>query len=1143
MTEQVIDHKERASEAFDMCAKQSSGVTEKIFGKVLGSLSVDDCCHPLSASSAASTRFLGEDDKVDKVSSSERPAFLFSVENLNFLVLVANPDMWDKIQTCLLDFICSDNFEVDSAELEAFGSAFATQFCVFLPQGAKQEENQSRLKSSTWFKMNIVNRFSELKGMDLAVTHPLTVQEVSPIVSQTVVRFQGSWIKDNSIYTIAGPRLRFPSGGSARLCALPGDRSFDITHSSGQVFAAALDTMGQSLKWSNSSVWHRTSELLARAPSDGRGLAPLTEDAVVLEEAPIGPPSLSAERGSPVVSLGPSKPQKPSIAATDMAQRLPDKGGAAVSPNLWGITARQCRALLDDVQMHGELHSSAVARDLGPEVVVPRTYGTGVGYALLSNLDGPREVQTLVVSSGDAPAAELLDVLWRSSVVADEVYFVDVLSLYVAEDGLGPAVSTQLQGGSVGPSGAAAPEEAPPAACGEAAGVEDACAEAETPFQAICASHGGRSAEIALRAVQARREADACRMRVCGVLAPLPALLAALTVVIFYGHIIYYGCVPEPNFGRCGARVAVEDLSWQTNSAWAWSKQWEADRATFTEGTRAAQRFVYVAAAAAAVLGVGLWLVLTRFWPRGGRVLVVHAAGASRCCGSHPGEGLSRFGLGRGSAHLINMAHRLGVPVEMASGAMMPCGLARKPRRRTAVTAAAASIAAPAAAEVPAAAAPDGSVGAAAPAAAAGEASTGPATLAAAEYNAPAPAAAGGVAAPATAEEQAHREAAEAAGGAAGAVAKADVEEEAAARILRAAVGRVRRSQLLTTVLWAVLLAVLRVADIQLALGGAWPWREVALCVAGSVLGVLLAVVLLFVAARCFRGKLPLAVGLLLPGLFICVGFAILALMVHFGLLLPAGGGTSEARWFGVVDLVTDEWARWVAGPDKCDVHCRRATTLFASMSQTLMAAGCATLTLVLGALLCPARLLRCGSRNIAAAIFTVTLILAVVLALIRAGVVARTGTRGPSSSDVLQLPQAQFSFTVAVYLATQAVARYGAPVCALLRLAALFGLTVRLPCAKPKPPRRLHAVAESEAEQGLATPTLLRLHVPPGLGSQGFRGVVALQGRRRPPAFVEPPSRLAGGGPAIHEKERSKDEPSAGFDHDGTFIVGVSEH
>jgi len=1103
-----------AQQAMDACMTKMERM-EQLFGSVISSVSgVNFCTLQKSALGIHGDAQAGDMEPWD---DADRPAFFFNMDNLSYLVLVSNRPLWEKVEAEILDFVNSEQegLGVEGASnVEAMGGFASTQFLVLLPKAASSQELKRRMKCDTWLKTRLAKRLTMLEGMEIAIGAALFVSEVSPIVSEALVRFQGTWIKDSSYYEISGCRLRFPSGGSARIEGQPAGRAFNITHSSGATFSASLDPMGQVLKWSNGSVWHRSSEpmqllrepLHKRAEEKMLGNGPAeaaVPEAVDAEDGkiPQQAPWRTADGGMPV-----------SQGANGMVQRLPDKNATAASPNLWGITAGQCKTLLEEARAEGELPPDADMKAFVSRVVVPRTQGTGLGYALLANRDVPREVGTLVLHGGESKAAELLEVLWRSSVGADETFFMNALSLYLAEDGVGPSIASQLACG-----GAASLEEpSPEAPLGEEVrSVLDAVSQAR-------ASHSGRAAEFALSAVQARVQADWCKRAVCSALAPMPVVLAGCAVLIMYGHIIAWGCVPSLDFSKCGVRVQVEDLTWSSSAVWAWRKQWEDDRSTLSEGVQAAQRYLYIAASIAATLSACMWLVLDRCWPRGGRILVVPGPGRGRSSG----EGLARLGLGEGAAHLVNTAHSLGVPVVMASGALVPLGLERrpllcKPSRSTEAEA------------EPEAEAPEK------PGSDEGDAAA-VATVVPLDVKVTDPKA---------------------------------VEEEAAATILRRAAMRSRRMQSCTLLVWVALLGTLRVADLSLSLGGTWPWREASLCVVGSLLGVVLAALLLLRAARYYRGTFPLTAALVLPGLLLCVGFAIVAVLVYTGLLLPGGidgqpGGSEATRWFGSLDLATDEVARHVVGEALCEIHCRRSVALAASMGQTLMALGASSLMVVFGFMLCPSRLRRCGSRNMAVLVLSFTLLLALSLAFARAMVVASDGVahrpvagqRCGDGSLMCEMPMAEFSFTVAMYLVTQALARFAAPVCALLRFSSLLGLTVRLPC-RGRQQRRLKgpgssAVSSSSLEgagdgdeedgpQEERGPRQQQL-VPPALGSPIFRGVRNLSlPSGVPRATPQLPSRLAGdtASPVGKSASREGSAQSQDFvtvDADGMLLVGV---
>eukprot|EP00438_Fugacium_kawagutii_P025789 Skav209814 [mRNA] locus=scaffold2424:28918:30518:+ [translate_table: standard] len=75
--------------------------------------------------------------------------------------------------------------------------------------------------------------------------------------------------------------------------------------------------------------------------------------------------------------------------------------------------------------------------------ILPRTVGTGLGYALKINQESPLEVDVLVSHSWNENAEEFVETLERT-VRADEVLFVCAFAIYQNEDGAGPTVSQQI---------------------------------------------------------------------------------------------------------------------------------------------------------------------------------------------------------------------------------------------------------------------------------------------------------------------------------------------------------------------------------------------------------------------------------------------------------------------------------------------------------------------------------------------------------------------------------------------------------------------------------------------------------------------------------------------------------------------------
>lgn len=88
-------------------------------------------------------------------------------------------------------------------------------------------------------------------------------------------------------------------------------------------------------------------------------------------------------------------------------------------------------------------HQNNSVRDMVKHHILPRTAGTGLGYALKVNHESPLEVAVLVSHSWNENAEEFVETLERT-VGADEVLFVCAFAIYQNEDGAGPTVSQQI---------------------------------------------------------------------------------------------------------------------------------------------------------------------------------------------------------------------------------------------------------------------------------------------------------------------------------------------------------------------------------------------------------------------------------------------------------------------------------------------------------------------------------------------------------------------------------------------------------------------------------------------------------------------------------------------------------------------------
>lgn len=262
-------------------------------------------------------------------------------------------------------------------------------------------------------------------------------------------------------------------------------------------------------------------------------------------------------------------------------------------------------------------------------------------------------------------------------------------------------------------------------------------------------------------------------------------------------------------------------------------------------------------------------------------------------------------------------------------------------------------------------------------------------------------------------------------------------EETPEERVLRLAARRLRWSQNYGVLGWALFFGVLRVADLSLSLAGTWGWKDALWALAGVVVGLMLAVIVLHTAVRHWRGKLPRLVACALPGVHLILGAGILALVSGIGLISVGESG----NWNGVTDLAIDEVARFVNVKECSRPVCFHFVAFVASLAQTLLVVG-ASVTLVLIASLCASRrCLKFSNSKRYGVVIGFSLFATLVLSLVRGSYVAWDA--GESSKV---WPEWRFTFTVMVYMVTQAMARFGAPVCLLLRLGSMWGVKVLLP-------------------------------------------------------------------------------------------------
>jgi len=529
--------------------------------------------------------------------AEDNVAFLVTFNNVDYDRVSAEHRVRGEVGAAVSAVVASRESGVgivpDMVELRGASGQTHVQFLVTLPKGNSMSAVQSLLNAATHLAHSLTARVNEVDGIGTVGTGKVRVCRISYATYSPMVWFQGMWKRDDNIYKIKGDTVRFPSGGKTNI-RVTGPGAFKIIHPSGVLFEATLEEDGSRLKWSNGSVWLRAADpvLKARPPPPP-------------EAAP--PPPAPEKSEQPDVKLEVASAAQPQAA-----------GGATVWPERWGLTVDQCQALLQRIRA-GDFSTEAWKRGssmdtLISDIVIPRTSGRGMGYALAENHSTPQEVNVLVLYAGSGNAEELLEAIVRST-SKNDVLFISAFSLYQAEDGCGPSVSQQL-----GPK------------------------PSEGPFQRI------------LQHIQTRGKAAGWRWRWRGLLTALPAMLLATALVIFYAPVIAWGCVPTLDMARCAARAPPE-LGWLDSPGWHWLPEFERD----LEGARLAWLWLPVAASFAVAAAV-VRAVQHKYPTYDGRVLVVPSreVDVSRglWCDSH-----------------VYVARLLGVPVVTAKALVSagPC--------------------------------------------------------------------------------------------------------------------------------------------------------------------------------------------------------------------------------------------------------------------------------------------------------------------------------------------------------------------------------------------------------------------------------------------------------------------------------------
>lgn len=491
-----------------------------------------------------------------------------------------------------------------------------------------------------------------------------------------------------------------------------------------------------------------------------------------------------------------------------------------------------------------------------------------------------------------------------------------------------------------------------------------------------------------LEHIQAQRKAQWCSRLCCGPMSWFPWLLTALAVFLFFSPIIAWGCVPTPDFSKCGARVPPQDLSWSTTFWWVWLPKYQEDWDKLPEVSRTVRSFTYAAVAGLFLIAAVIWMLHRRFQPNRARVLVIPG---------HTGKKRHDFGIGQGPSMLALDADNLQVPVVFAPGVTAPKRTHRPKPAKKKKTAEAESE----------------------------DEVTKESTTESGS----------GMHAIREGSDESERQS----------IDEVHEEEKPEEKVLRVAARKLRWSQSGAVFGWALLLLLLRTADLSLALAGTWRWEDALCALAGVIIGIGASVIVLHYTVRHWRGKLPLWVACAFPGGTLVLGSLILFLLAFFGVLTVQIVDPTRARWTGVLDLSTDEAARYI-NPQVCkSIDCKRVVAISASFAQTLLVAGAACVIVGAANLMCAKRCLRLGHIAQSSIVIVLILVASVIAGFVRAAYVA--GGVGGAGDE---LPETNFGFTVAVFMITQALARCALPVCLLIRLGSYWGVRVVPPrCCK----------------------------------------------------------------------------------------------
>lgn len=270
----------------------------------------------------------------------------------------------------------------------------------------------------------------------------------------------------------------------------------------------------------------------------------------------------------------------------------------------WGISRAQCQELLRLLRKDPNWDSRYTMEQLVTEYIVPKTRGSGLGYALWKNREKPKEANVVVTYAWSHNAENCLETILRSTYSTD-VLFMSALALYQAQDSAGPGIEEQLGGcPSVG------------------------------PFHQTL-SH------IAEKSAFGR-----CCWRQQSLIRALPPILLGLALALFWVPVAVWGCIPSYDFDQCVKRTQP-DRGWTQDIAWDWQSVY------VDEVVGVLCMVLYSVAAGFLVIAAGLSLVIQFCFPFNGRLIAVPNQ-EDKLCGR------------LWSIYFIHLAQKLKVPAFLA---------------------------------------------------------------------------------------------------------------------------------------------------------------------------------------------------------------------------------------------------------------------------------------------------------------------------------------------------------------------------------------------------------------------------------------------------------------------------------------------